>query len=252
MADKHMFSADRRDFFRLAVAGSVGIGLASSPLAVLGQAAGSQPLKIATIGSGRIGSTLGSLWIKAGHPVMFSSRHPQNLKTLVDGLGPLARAGTPAEAIAFADVVLLAVPFGAMPQIASEYGRALAAKPLVLDATNPIVPRDGDVAVQAREKGAGAAAAELLPGVKLVRAFNAIGYARLSEQAKRAEGDRIGMPIAGDDANAIALASTLIREVGMEPVLIGPLLMGKHLLPGTPLAGEHTPQEIRQIVSTLK
>jgi hypothetical protein len=114
------------------------------------------------------------------------------------------------------------------------------------------VPRDGDVAVQAREKGAGAAAAELLPGVKLVRAFNAIGYARLSEQVKRAEGDRIGMPIAGDDANAIALASKLIREVGMEPVLIGPLVMGKYLLPGTPLAGEHTPQEIRQIVSTLK
>ena len=121
-----------------------------------------------------------------------------------------------------------------------------------LNATNPIVPRDGDVAVQAREKGAGAAAAELLPGVKLVRAFNAIGYARLSEQVKRAEGDRIGMPIAGDDANAIALASKLIREVGMEPVLIGPLVMGKYLLPGTPLAGEHTPQEIRQIVSTLK
>ncbi len=60
------------------------------------------------------------------------------------------------------------------------------------------------------------------------------------------------MPIAGDDANAIAVASRLVREVGFEPVVIGPLAMGKYLMPGTPLAGEHTPEQIRQIVATLK
>ena len=65
MADKQIVSADRRDFVRLAIAGSVGLGFASLPLAVLGQVSGTQPLKIATIGSGRIGSTLGALWIKA-------------------------------------------------------------------------------------------------------------------------------------------------------------------------------------------
>lgn len=252
MAKKHFFDENRREFFRTALAGTALLGLVVSPRVVLGQTSGSAPLKIATIGSGRIGSTLGSLWVKAGHPVMFSSRHPEDLKGLVDGLGPLARAGTPAEAIAFADVVLLAVPFGAMPQIARDFGRELATKVLVLDATNPIVPRDGEVATQAREKGAGLAVAELLPGARLVRAFNAIGFARLPEQAKRPEGERIGMPIAGDDVKAIAVASILIREVGMEPVLIGPIAMGKYLLPGTPLAGEHTPQEIRQILSTLK
>ena len=170
----------------------------------------------------------------------------------MDDDGPLARAGTPAEAIAFADVVLLAVPFGAMPQIAKEYGRELATKRLVLDATNPIVPRDGEVAAQAREKGAGVAAAELLPGAPLVRAFNAIGFARLPEEGKRPESERFGMPMAGDDAKAIALASILVREVGLEPVLIGPLTMGKYLIPGTPLAGEHTPQQIREILATLK
>jgi predicted dinucleotide-binding enzyme len=60
------------------------------------------------------------------------------------------------------------------------------------------------------------------------------------------------MPMAGDDANAIAVASRLVREVGFEPVVIGPLAMGKYLIPGTPLAGEHTPEQIRQIVATLK
>ncbi len=60
------------------------------------------------------------------------------------------------------------------------------------------------------------------------------------------------MPIAGDDAQAIALASRLIRDVGYEPVVIGGLDMGKYLMPGTPLAGEHTPDEIREIVAKLK
>ena len=58
--------------------------------------------------------------------------------------------------------------------------------------------------------------------------------------------------MAGDDANALATASRLVRDVGLEPVVIGPLVMGKYLIPGTPLGGEHTPEQIRQIVTTLK
>src|SRR5690348_5004727 len=72
-------------------------------------------VKIGTIGAGNIGSTLGTLWIKSGHPVLFSSRHPEQLKSLVDSLGPLARAGTVTQALAFGDVVLMAVPYGAYP-----------------------------------------------------------------------------------------------------------------------------------------
>ena len=63
---------------------------------------------------------------------------------------------------------------------------------------------------------------------------------------------RIGMPMAGDDVHAVAVASGLMREINFEPVLIGPLAMGRHLLPGTPLAGEHSPAEIRSIAATLK
>jgi predicted dinucleotide-binding enzyme len=70
--------------------------------------------------------------------------------------------------------------------------------------------------------------------------------------AHQQPGERIGMPIAGDDPKAIELASGLIREIGYEPVLIGGLAMGKHLMPGTPLAGERTPDQIRQIAATLK
>jgi predicted dinucleotide-binding enzyme len=63
---------------------------------------------------------------------------------------------------------------------------------------------------------------------------------------------RSGMPIAGDDKEAIEIASRLIREIGYEPVLIGGLNMGKYLMPGTPLAGERSPEEIRRIAATLK
>jgi predicted dinucleotide-binding enzyme len=66
------------------------------------------------------------------------------------------------------------------------------------------------------------------------------------------EPGRVGMPIAGDDARAIEVASRLIRDIGYEPVLVGGLAMGRHLVPGTPLAGEHTPDEIRRIAATLR
>ena len=65
--------------------------------------------------------------------------------------------------------------------------------------------------------------------------------------------ERVGMPIAGDDANAISVASALIRDVGYEPVLVGTLAaMGKFLIPGTPLAGERSAEEIRKVAATLK
>lgn len=236
-----MKAMNRREF-----AARLATLLALAPLAAR---AANAPLKIATVGAGRIGSTLGGLWVKAGHPVMFSSRHPEELKDLVLGLGPLAQAGTVADAIAFADAVLLAVPYRALPEVGKEYAGVLAQKAVVIDACNPFPGRDGEIAVWARQKGAGLASAELLPGAKLVRAFNAISYARMAQIGRDRE--RVGMPIAGDDAKAIEIASGLIREAGFEPVLIGGLAMGRHLVPGTPLAGEHSPQEIRSIAATL-
>ena len=119
----------------------------------------------------------------------------------------------------------------------------------MIDTCNPFVWRDGEIATWARQKGAGLASAELLPGARIVRAFNAIGAARMSTAYE--EPGRVGMPIASDDAEAIAVASRLIREIGYEPIVIGGLVMGKYLMPGTPLSGEHMPEEIRKIAATL-
>jgi predicted dinucleotide-binding enzyme len=211
--------------------------------------AANDKLRIGVIGSGRIGSTLGGVWVKAGHEVMFSSRNIEHDKSLAAKLGPNARAGTPREAAAFGEVVLIAVPYRALPDVGREVADLIKGK-VVIDPNNPIPSRDGEIATWAREKGAGLASAELLPGARIVRAFNAIGYARMG--AAHEQPGRFGMPIASDDARAVEIASRLIREIGYEPVLIGGLAMGKYLMPGTPLAGERTPEEIRQIAATLK
>lgn len=250
MTNASPFSPNRRKFLELVATGAAAASVASAR--AFAQAPALSAIKIATIGAGREGGALGTLYAKLGHPVMFSSRHPDELKNLVEAAGPTARAGTVAEAVAFGEVIFLVVPYTAMAQIGRDFGAALAAKPLVLDASNPIARRDGQEIVTrvAAEGGPGLVTAKLLKGARIVRAFNAIGAGSLEKIAHR-PGDPVGVPIAGDDPRAIELASRLIREAGFEPVLIGGLAKGKYLVPGTPLAGQHTPAELRQIASTL-
>jgi hypothetical protein len=235
-------NTNRRDFLRIAGATAAGFALP--------QAIAQESLKIGVVGSGRIGGTLGGIWVRHGHEVMFSSLDLEHDKALAARLGGKARAGTSKEAAAFGEVVLMAVPYGALPQLGRDLAEGIKGK-VVIDACNPFPQRDGEIATWAREKGAGLASAELLPGARIVRAFNAIGFARMGEAAQQ-KGERIGMPMASDDAAAAAVASRLIREVGYEPVLVGPLAMGKYLMPGTPLAGENTPARIREIAAGLK
>lgn len=230
-----------------------GIGAAAvlGALPLTGPAAFAQSKKtrIGLIGSGNVGGALGRSWARAGYEVMFSSRSLDHDRQLAASVGANARAGTPQEAAAFGDVLLFAVPYSALPGLGKSLGDALKGK-VVLDASNPFPQRDGEIASQAREKGAGLMSAELLPGARIVRAFNAVPAARMGGAYK--EPGRVGMPLAGDDPEAIEIASRLIRDLGYEPVLVGGLAMGKYLIPGTALSGEHTPEEIRKIAATLK
>jgi predicted dinucleotide-binding enzyme len=239
-------SLSRRHFIALAGSASVTLMAGHSSPAL---AADSTSARIGIIGSGKVGSAIGRTWVNRGHEVMFSSRNLENDKALATQLGAKARAGTPKQAASFGQVVLIAVPYGALPDLGKSLKSELNGK-IVIDACNPFPGRDGEIATVARDKGAGLTSAELLPGARIVRAFNAIGAARMGS-AHESPG-KVGMPIAGDDKEAIALASQLIRDVGYEPVLVGGLAMGRYLMPGTPLAGEHSPDEIRQIAAGLK
>jgi Predicted dinucleotide-binding enzymes len=115
-------------------------------------AQGSSPTRIGIIGSGNIGGTIGGLWVKKGHSVFFSSRHPDELKDMVAKLGSLAQAGTVEQAVAFGDVLFIAVPYGAIPQIGKDYSAAMKGK-VMLDACNAVSSRDGAVADEVERNG---------------------------------------------------------------------------------------------------
>jgi 8-hydroxy-5-deazaflavin:NADPH oxidoreductase len=236
----------RRDVLRIS---GVAAALSFLPItASIIKAADSQKMKIGIIGSGHVGSALGGVWAKAGNEVMFASRNLDNDKKLAAEVGANARAGTPQDAAAFGQVILFAVPYSAFPELVKSLGNSLKGK-VVINASNPFPQRDGEIASQAREQGAGFFDAHLLPGAHLVRAFNAVAAARMA--SAHDDPGKIGMPIAGDK-KAIEVASRLVREAGFEPVDVGGLDMAKYLMPGTPLAGEHTPEEVRSIAATLK
>jgi predicted dinucleotide-binding enzyme len=238
---------NRRALLRAAVAAVV-----AGSLPGLARAAGASPgkTKIGIIGSGRIGGTLGRIWAGAGHQVMFSSLDLEHDRKLAAEVGGNATAGTPREAAKFGEVLLVAVPYRALPAVGKDLGELLKGK-IVLDASNPIASRDGDIVEVAEKKGGpGLYSAELLAGARIVRGFNAVGYARLPDAAKQQP--RMGMPIAGDDPKAIAAVAALVRDVGYEPVVIGNLAMGRHLVRRQPLAGERPPEEIRKIAATLR
>jgi predicted dinucleotide-binding enzyme len=197
----------------------------------LGQTPLQAPLRIGIIGAGHIGGTLATLWVSAGHEVMISSRHPDELQGLARSLGPKAHVGTPREAAVFGEVVLVSVPYGALPQVGRDLKSELAGK-IVLDTGNPYPQRDGEMAVAARAKGTGVASAEYLPGVRLVRAFNAINSGDLRSEAHR-KGEPIAIPLAGDDPQALQVAQQLVIDAGFAPVVVGSLARAREFDVGT-------------------
>ena len=197
------------------------------------QAPSPKPMKIGIIGSGRQGGAIGLQWAKAGHEIFFSSRNPGNLKDLVAKAGPKARAGTPAEAAKFGDVILIAVPYGELPNVGRDHAARMKGK-VVIDVGNPRVDRDGQVGADALKRGTGVASAEHLPGVRLVRALNALSFTQVEREAHR-QGEKLGIPIAGDDKAAVDIATQLVVDAGFDPVFVGGLARAREFDAGTPV-----------------
>src|SRR5690242_315678 len=227
---------DRRAFL-------LALGIVAIPAYAQGSAR-----RIGVVGSGRIGSTLGGLWVKAGHEVMFSDRDPEQAKKVAGELGKGARTGTPEEAVAFGDAVLIAVPYGALPAIAKQLGGQLKGK-IVIDPNNPVPARDGELGAQAKAKGAAISTAAILPGARLVRTFNSWGYMIMAREADRAA-PHMAMPVASDDADALKVGLSLVRDAGFDPVPAGSLADSKAYDLGSSVSGKvMTAQELRQALN---
>jgi predicted dinucleotide-binding enzyme len=208
-------------------------------------------MRIGIVGAGKIGSTLAKLWVDVGHEVRLASRHPDDLQPLVTKLGAGASAGTPAEAARFGDVVMLTVPVKAVPELARDLGPLLAGK-VVLDTGNAYAQRDGDTARQATGHSQGSAgwAAARFPKARWVKAFNSVNYKVLEKEAHR-DGDRVGIPLAGDDHDAVETAAGLVRDAGFDPVIVGSLARGREFEPDTrPYNTGMSGQELRRLFST--
>lgn len=181
-------------------------------------------MNIGIIGAGNIGGTLGRLLELAGHNVRYGVRNPDASKLL---------ATSPAGAASFGDVVVFAGPFGAWPNFAADNVAHLAGK-VVIDASNPIIDRDGPLAseVVASGKGSAGYVASLLPESEIVKAFNTIYWVALRDEAGR-EGEKLAMPIAADTAQGRAVAARLATDAGFDPVIVGGLDRSIELDPGS-------------------
>ena len=192
-------------------------------------------MKIGIIGSGKIGGLVGSLWSRAGHDVLFSSRHPERLRPLLEHLDGSAQTGTPGEAIAFGDVILLSIPFVALPDFGLVNSEALKGK-IALETSNPYPDRDGEMAeaVLRSGRGTGQYLREWFPGVRIVRAFNSVRDGTLAKEAHRHR-PRVGVPLASDDAEALQIAAALVNDAGFDPVVVGGLDRAREFDVGTPV-----------------
>jgi predicted dinucleotide-binding enzyme len=210
-------------------------------------------MKIGIIGSGNIGATTARLFAAAGHDVTIAnSRGPESLAELVGDLGPNARAGTVDDAARASDVVLIAIPLRAYPDLPAE---AFAGK-VVIDANNYYPQRDGQIPELDREETTSSELlARHLAGARIVKSFNTMNFRPLGSDgrpdAPRAE--RLAMYLAGDDEGAKEIVAGLIDEVGFAPVDTGSLHEGGvRQQPGSPIYNNPMPAEEAEAAVTSR
>jgi predicted dinucleotide-binding enzyme len=191
---------------------------------------------IGFIGSGKIGSQLARLAVAQGHDVVLSnSRGPETLADLVAELGPHARAATPAEAAAAADIAVVTIPLRAIDTVPVA---PLAGK-VVIDTNNYYPVRDGQIAeLDSEETTVSELLQRHLPTSKVVKAFNHIMYSQLTTDGRPAgTPERRALVVAGDDAGALTTVAGLIDSFGFDVVEVSPLAEGWRIQKDTPAYG---------------
>ncbi len=185
-------------------------------------------MNIGIIGSGKMGSGLGRLWALKGHNVLFSyARDPKKLEELAKSC-PNSRPGTPADAVASSDVILLSVGYGMVKEAIATAGPIK--DKIVIDCTNPVKPDLSGLSVGLTTSAA-EEIAKLVPESRVVKAFNT-AFAEIYHAQSRLFGSRMpSMFYCGDDGDAKATVLRLIREIGFEPIDAGPLTSARYLEP---------------------
>jgi predicted dinucleotide-binding enzyme len=183
---------------------------------------------------------------------MFSSRHPEELKSMANEAR--AKVGTREEAAEFGEVILLAIPYGKVPDLAEQVN-SLENK-ILIDAGNPYPSRDGDVAqkvIDDESQTATGYVASQFPGAKTVKAFNSIYFKVLEEKAFRSGDDRIAVQVCGDDQQAKETVKKLIEDIGFAPQDLGNLSQGVLFEPDAPLYNQNLKiREAEKLLSQIQ
>ncbi len=183
-------------------------------------------MKIAIIGMGNVGGTLGRRWVEAKHEIVFGARNATDPKAAGDAKAIQAGIATVAEAAAGAEVVVLAVPWQAALDAVASAGN-LGGK-VLLDCTNPLTPDLSALAI-GTTTSAGEQVARAAKGAKVVKIFNTTGAGNMANPRYGPAGQT--MLYAGDDAAAKAIAARLARDIGFDPIDVGPLSAARILEP---------------------
>jgi 8-hydroxy-5-deazaflavin:NADPH oxidoreductase len=208
-------------------------------------------VRIAIVGAGRIGGNAARLWSRAGHDVLISfSRHPDQLTTRAAELGDHVGAATPAHAVANADAVMLAVPWGAIDQALDESG-SLAGK-VVVDTTNQVgsgpTPAEGQTVAQFNSAR--------MPGARYVRGFNTLTADFQAKASTRPRDQRAVLFICGDYPAAKGIVAKLIEDAGFAAVDLGSnadaAVMEAPRRPGSVYGEEYRLPEARAVAAAVR
>jgi predicted dinucleotide-binding enzyme len=173
-------------------------------------------MNIGVVGAGRVGGEIAGQLAAAGHQVKLSfSRNAASLQKLAREIGSNATVGGPVDAVEFGEVVVISVPWSALPAALEELG-SLAGK-IVIDTTNqygaPPLPPQGETAAHFN--------AARMPGARYTKSFNTLTSAFQAEAAGRQRDDRVVQWLCGDDTDAKSVVVGLIGDAGFVPVDLG-------------------------------
>ncbi len=176
---------------------------------------------IAIIGTGQVAGALGPQFAKLGHTVVYGSRDPSRdkVKDLVQSTGNGASASTPAEAAAGANIVVLAVPGGAIEAVTKSLGD-LAGK-IIIDPTNPLRRREDGLFEMSVETSNAELIQGWAPDAFVVKAFNTLNWRTMADPDSA--GGAVSIPLVGDDAEAKAAVASLVEGIGLEAIDVGPI-----------------------------
>ncbi|MDB5526654.1 MAG: luxA 1 [Rhizobium sp.] len=190
---------------------------------------------IGILGAGRVGTALARRAIAAGYEVRIAtSKPPEDIALLLEIMAPGAKAGSVEAVIDAGDIVVLALPL-------SRY-RALQADlfegKIVVDVMNYWAPTDGTIVEFEGQASSSEVIQDYLPGARLVRSFNHMGYHEIDEEARLiGHPDRRALALAGNDPQARAVVADFIDRLGFDPVDAGELAASQGFATGTPVFG---------------